>query len=121
MALFFCMNEAARALVGQRLKTIYEICPEADLKNDHLVTLSGENGGFMTRLAVVDAGVGRQAIYLLPTDEIEVDSRGSDLRSSFEKLPVPLLRVVIDGSILSFNLSAAEFVGGDVKEWHATL
>lgn len=109
------MNEAARALVGQRLKTIYEICPEADLKNDHLVTLSGENGGFMTRLAVVDAGVGRQAIYLLPTDEIEVDSRGSDLRSSFEKLPVPLLRVAIDGSILSFNLSAAEFVGETLK------
>lgn len=109
------MKEVARALVRQSLKTIYEICPEADLKNDHLVTLSGESCRFMTRLAVVDADVGRQAIYLLPTDEIEVDNRGRDLISSFKKLPVPLVRVDIDRSILSFNLSAAEFVGERFK------
>ena len=105
------MNEAARTLVGQRLKTIYEICPEADLKNDKLVTLSGERGIFMSRLAVVDAGAGRQAVYLMPTEESGKGNPGGDLGSSFEKLPVPLLRIATDGSILSFNASAAEFVG----------
>jgi two-component system cell cycle sensor histidine kinase/response regulator CckA len=110
------MNEAARTLVGQRLKTIYEICPEADLKNDQLVTLSGESGTFMTRLAVVDAGAGRQAVYLMPTEEREEGNLGGDLGSSFEKLPVPLLRIATDGSILSFNAAAAEFVGGTLTK-----
>ena len=110
------MNEAARTLVGLRLKSVFEICPQAELKTGQLVTLTNGSDSFITRLAVIDASVGRQAIYLMPTEEDASEGISGDIRSSFEKLPVPLLRVATDGAILSFNPSAAEFVGGTLTK-----
>lgn len=110
------MNEAARNLVGYRLKTVYELCPEADFKNDQLVTLSVQGRQIVSRLAVVGAGVGRQAVYLMPSGDDQSMPMGGDLKSSCHGLPVPLLFVSVDGAVLSFNPSAAEFVGPMLRE-----
>ena len=110
------MNETARSIVGYRLKSIYEICPEPDFRTDQLILLKSDTDSFSARLVVVDAGVGRQAVYLLRTEELIEKTYDKDQLSSFETLPVPLLRVATDGSILSFNASAADFVGSTLAK-----
>ena len=115
------MNGAARTLVGLRLKSVFEICPQAEVKTGQLVTLTNGGDSFITRLAVIDAGVGRQAIYLMPTEEDASEDISGDIRSSFEKLPVPLLRVATDGAILSFNPSAAESISSPLPRGRVNL
>jgi two-component system cell cycle sensor histidine kinase/response regulator CckA len=87
---------------------------ETPLKNGQVVPLSTLTGEVQTRLAIVDAGVGRQAIYLLPSEEDVGDRLVGEIRSTFQDLPVPLLSVATDGSILSFNPSASQFVGPEL-------
>lgn len=69
-----------------------------------------------TRVAVLDAGVGRTAIYLIPVEGLG-NSKGETVNSDqFEELPVPLLRMSIDGKIQSFNPAAFVFVGDALHE-----
>jgi two-component system cell cycle sensor histidine kinase/response regulator CckA len=110
------MNDAARSLVGYRLKTIFEICPEPDFQTDRLISLKVGSDNFSTRLVVVNAGVGRQAVYLLRTEELVEKRPERERLSSFETLPVPLLRISTNGAILSFNASAADFVGATLTK-----
>ena len=109
------MNEAARQLVGTRLRSLSDVFPNTDLENGQLVMLATPNGKVATRLALVDAGVGRKAIYLIPVDENDNNRTEGEIASSLEELPVPLLRVSVEGEILSFNPSASLFVGASLE------
>ncbi|MEL7132008.1 MAG: ATP-binding protein, partial [Pseudomonadota bacterium] len=64
-------------------------------------------------VAQVDAGAGRQAYYLLPPPEEIKTSSGW---SSFEDLPVPLVRFSPDGEVRSYNHSAADLIGPALSE-----
>lgn len=109
------MNEAARQLVGTRLRSLSDVFPNTDLENGQLVMLATPNGKIATRLALVDAGVGRKAVYLIPVDENDNNRTEGEIASSLEELPVPLLRVSVEGEILSFNPSASLFVGASLE------
>jgi len=110
------LNEAARMLVGKRLRTLADAFPETDPENGQLVTLVTQKGNVPTRVAVLDAGVGRTAIYLIPVEGLG-NSKGETVNSDqFEELPVPLLRMSIDGKIQSFNPAAFVFVGDALHE-----
>ena len=109
------MNEAARQLVGTRLRSLSDVFPNTDLENGQLVMLATPNGKIATRLALVDAGVGRKAVYLIPVDENDNNRIEGEIASSLEELPVPLLRVSVEGEILSFNPSASLFVGASLE------
>jgi hypothetical protein len=110
------MNEAARMLVCKRLRTLADAFPETDPENGQLVTLVTQKGNVPTRVAVLDAGVGRTAIYLIPVEGLG-NSKGETVNSDqFEELPVPLLRMSIDGKIQSFNPAAFVFVGDALHE-----
>ncbi len=106
------MNEPARQLIGQRVKKLDVIFDNLPLKSGQTAEVHSENGPVMVLPCELDAGAGRRALYLLPT-ETPTEAAGWQ---SIDELPVPLLRVTPDGDVLTFNESARQLIGDDLRE-----
>ncbi len=107
------MNEPARTLIGGRVKSldaVFEKLPVAYGQTNGIATAEGPVDVLATR---VDAGAGRTAVYLLPPPEGKADTGAW---SSFEDLPVPLVRFSPDGTVRSFNRKGADLIGPDLVE-----
>ena len=107
------MNEAARRLVGHRSKSVLELFGDVALRGGVVMPLRTADGPVDCQLAEVEAGAGRRAIYLLPASK---DAPQPNLWSSFQDLPVPLLRVAADGRVLAFNKVASGLIGAGLNE-----
>lgn len=105
------MNDAARKLVGHRVKTLQQLVGDKDLSGGGICEISTDDGPMNVQIAEVEAGVGRHALYILPKPK----DHSTDIWSSFHDLPVPLLRVEPDGSVTSHNGAAAKLIGDDLK------
>ncbi|MEM8653838.1 MAG: ATP-binding protein [Pseudomonadota bacterium] len=107
------MNEAARKLVGSRVKTLEAVFTRVPVQGGDVTQMTTSEGPMDVLVAQVDAGAGRQAYYLLPPPE---QMAASGAWSSFEDLPVPLVRFSPDGEVRSFNHSAATLIGSALAE-----
>jgi two-component system cell cycle sensor histidine kinase/response regulator CckA len=106
------MNEAARTVAGGRVKALDALFDRVPVVPGTVTRITGADGPMDVLVSEVDAGAGRRAIYLLPPPEM---SDGGNW-SSFEELPVPLVRFSADGHVHSFNRSGADLIGDILVE-----
>ncbi len=109
------MNEGARSLIGSRSKSldaIFDELPPRYGATNQITTSEGQMNVLATK---VDAGAGRTAIYLLPPGEGDAQD-ASATWSSFEDLPVPLVRFSPDGHVRKFNRKGADLIGAELAE-----
>ncbi|WP_406644395.1 ATP-binding protein [Aliisedimentitalea scapharcae] len=101
------MNDAARTLVGQRVKSLKALFATLPVQPGRVNTLTTASGPTQVFAMEVATSVGRQELFFLPVRETPSKSRITD----FETLPVPLLRVNAKGEILAANTMAATMLG----------
>jgi two-component system, cell cycle sensor histidine kinase and response regulator CckA len=102
------MNEALRRLVGERVRTLDRIFTDLPLRSGEEHEVTTVNGSVRCVIAEIDASGGRQEVYLLPM----VTGRATATDpSSFDALPVALLRLTADGRILAANRAARGLLG----------
>lgn len=106
------MNEPARALAGRRVKALDALFDTLPIASGTIAQISGPDGPMSVLVTEVDAGAGRTAMYLLPPPEVSDVSNWS----SFEDLPVPLVRFSSEGQVRSFNRTGADLIGGTLAE-----
>ncbi|MEO0522090.1 MAG: ATP-binding protein [Pseudomonadota bacterium] len=106
------MNDIARTLIGQRVRSLDRIFNAVAVENGTVVEVMTENGVRDCLVCEVDAGAGRRAIYLLPAPEW---NKAQDL-GDHNALPVALLRISAQGAVQSFNRTAAAMVGPGLTE-----
>ncbi len=106
------MNESARTLIGQRVKSLDAIFDHTPVAMGSVARITAKDGPLDVLATQVDAGAGRKAIYLLPPPETSSVSTWS----AFEDLPVPLVRFSASGKVLSFNRIGADLIGDGMAE-----
>jgi two-component system cell cycle sensor histidine kinase/response regulator CckA len=100
------MNEAFRKLMGGRPRTIDLVFPELPLRPGHVHQVSAPNGPIDCIVAKVPGSAGRSEIYLLPAETGGTPYRPSSEWDTIEILPVPLLKVALNGLVLAANREA---------------
>jgi two-component system cell cycle sensor histidine kinase/response regulator CckA len=106
------MNDAARQLIGQRVKTLDRIFSDLPVRYGQRNEITSATGRSFVVPCEVDAGAGRRALYLVPS-EPEEQSEGWQ---AIEELPVPLLRVSPEGDVRAYNDSAKNLLGNELAE-----
>ncbi|MGB3243572.1 MAG: ATP-binding protein [Sulfitobacter sp.] len=107
------MNDAARAMIGARSKTLDRIFTNLPILPGEMAEITTAEGPKSVLIAETPAGAGRRAIYLLPAPA------GKGIQQSwqvFQDLPVPLIKVAPDGTVQSFNRMAAKLIGVQLSE-----
>ncbi len=102
------MNEAFRRLVGGRRKRLEQIFEDMPITSGRLHKVRAAAGPVASLVAEVSGQGGRREIYLLP-GESAPDQRMTDW-DAVEDLPVPLMKVSVNGEILSSNRGARELL-----------
>ena len=107
------MNEAMRRLVGGRVKTLDRVFPVLPLRSGQLAEVSTESGPLSALVVEIEGSGGRREVYLLPAQRRQVDATvgATAEHSSFEDLPVGLLRIAPDGTVSGANHLARTLVG----------
>ncbi|MFP4404488.1 ATP-binding protein [Rhodosalinus sp.] len=93
------MNDPARRLMGGRVKTLDAVF-DAPPVSGAVVRVHGANGPVGCLVARVKAGGGRDEIYLFPAPD---DAAPAPAEGDIERLPVALMRLAPDGSVLMAN------------------
>ncbi len=106
------MNEPARALTGRRVKALDTLFENGPVSSGSIAQIVGTDGPVRVLITEVDAGAGRTAMYLLPPPDLAVASNWT----SFEDLPVPLVRFSSQGHVRSFNRTGADLIGKTLAE-----
>ena len=104
------MNDAARALVGERIKSLERLFVDLPVKPGEINRISV--GGQVLPVAVVEESrtAGRRELFFLP---INLSDEGGHT-SAFEFLPVPMLKVAPTGEVLGANRLALSLLGHEV-------
>jgi len=110
------MNEAARALAGQRVKSLDRLFPSLPLRPGKVNVMSTREGLRDVLVAEFSGSAGRRELFFLPSEGAGGETRAS----GFETLPVAMLKVGTDGRILAANRLAVDLLGGAPGE-NATL
>ncbi len=106
------MNEAARHMIGRRVKSLDRLFTRSPVTSGAPVELSAESGPVWVLPHEMEAGAGRRALYLLPSEAPE----RAEGWQAIEELPVPLVRVSPEGDVLGFNASAQGLIGPQLAE-----
>ena len=104
------MNGRARSVLGRRIKRLDEVLDDPPLQDGqvhHFITPDGPKG---YSIRCVDTGTGQQDVILDPLDPVTVENGRAD---GFDDLPVPLLRISPDGTILRANPGACKLLDTD--------
>ncbi len=102
------MNDAARALIGSRIKSLDRLFTNLPPVSGSVTEISTTLGKRNVILSEVAAGAGRRALYLLPASPGDVGDVGWH---AFEDLPVPLIKVSPEGAVTAFNATASRLIG----------
>lgn len=102
------LNEAARKLAGGRIKSLDRLFKHVPVVPGTICEVTGAEGPTRALVCEVDAGAGRRALFLLPPGSEPMARDGWNV---FQDLPVPLLKVAPDGTVLAFNRMAAALIG----------
>ncbi|MDJ0820691.1 MAG: ATP-binding protein [Paracoccaceae bacterium] len=101
------MNGEARKLIGQRAKRLDDIISDLPLRPGGVHRLAGTLAPQQVLVQVNDSGAGRQEITLSPLADPELEASVS---GGFDNLPVPLLRLAADGTVLRANPEARKLL-----------
>ena len=107
------MNDAARRLVGRRVKSLDRLFRSLPVENGGRYDLDTAEGGTSVHVAEVPAAAGRRALYLLPAGPSKHITAAEEM---FQKLPVPLIKLAPDGTVRSFNAMAEKLLGPDLQQ-----
>ncbi|KUF11550.1 ATP-binding response regulator [Pseudoponticoccus marisrubri] len=114
------MNAAARELVGQRAKRLEDVIADPPLRSGGVHLMNTAQGTRRVLVQTANSGAGRVEVTLSPI----ADETGGKLSvGSFDELPVPLLKVAPDGTILRANPEARRMLaldrgaGGNLAEY----
>ncbi|MDP5216137.1 ATP-binding protein [Ruegeria sp. 2205SS24-7] len=100
------MNDAARVLVGQRVKSMDRLFADLPLENGSIVAISTAEGNRSVVVSELGKSSVRKEIFLTPISP-ETKVSGAD----FDTLPVPMLKLDAEGCILGINGLARELLG----------
>ncbi|KMK67253.1 ATP-binding protein [Puniceibacterium sp. IMCC21224] len=109
------VNEAARALTGKRPKRLEEVIADLPVKAGRPNEVLTLEGPVLFLTSLVETGPGRQELVLLPIPD---DSHDRDRSAGFDTLPVPLLKVASDGTVLRANREAQKMLNAEVVDGH---
>ncbi|WP_425098323.1 ATP-binding protein [Tropicibacter sp. S64] len=117
------MNARARDLAGRRVKRIEEIIEDMPLRSGSVHVVTTARGPVPMILHSAETGAGRIELSLLPVVEREpVRDPVAEVDGGFDNLPVSLVKVDADGTILRANpeaqrmLSLSGPTGGNLAE-----
>ncbi|MBU2993381.1 response regulator [Octadecabacter sp. B2R22] len=100
------MNEAFRRLLGGRAKNLEGVFSDLPIVSGQVHHVRCESGLSESLVAEVPSHGGRSEIYLLPSDTIGEGAAILTEWDAIEELPVPLLKIGLDGGVLSSNREA---------------
>jgi len=101
------LNDAMRQLLGSRPRTLDRVFTSARLHSGEETQVSTVGGPIRALLVEVQGADDRREIYLLPGLRHAV---GASAGADFESLPVAMLKVASDGSILAATPTARELL-----------
>ena len=102
------MNEAMRRVVGERVRTLDRIFTELPLRSGEGHEIRTPTGTARALVVELEGGGGRNEIYLLPASEVPDAAQDFD---GFESLPVALMRLAGDGTVVVVNRAARALLG----------
>lgn len=106
-------NAAMSDYLGMSFTTLEEAFGTSDLTSGRMAQVQTRQGPRQVRLAVVESpDTGCREIFVLPED---LDD-SADAQKLFESLPVPMLKLTVDGQIIWVNHGARALVGRDVPQ-----
>jgi two-component system, cell cycle sensor histidine kinase and response regulator CckA len=100
------MNEAFRRLTGGRPRTLDRIFRDLPLHAGRIHQVETAQGPVGYTVAKVQGSAGRTEIYLLPAESAGQARVGATGWEAIEDLPVPLLKVALDGVVMAGNREA---------------
>ena len=109
------MNEAARALIGERAKSLDRLFDQLPLRNGEVHGISTKTGMAQVVVSEFEASAGRREIFL----SCLKDLADSAQEAAFETMPVALMKLARDGRILACNRGAMRLLGAQAAdaEW----
>lgn len=102
------MNEAARKLIGERVRSEDQLFPSGAIAAGQINTLVTKNGPLEVLVHSHDRDQGRRELYFLEANPVATGPQ-----AGFESLPVPMIKVKPDGELISINLMAMNLLGID--------
>ena len=106
------MNDAAKAMIGARALNVQQLFPDGPPNSGTVCQLATIQGPQAVYVMDVGMSAGRRALYLLPAP-VSAEDPG---RNAFEDVPVPLIRLAADGSVLMYNHASAALVGPGLRQ-----
>ncbi|MEY8841391.1 PAS domain-containing protein, partial [Cribrihabitans sp. XS_ASV171] len=106
------MNEAARAFVGNRSKSLDRLFTELPPRFGGVNMISTSDGLRPAVVVELNGNSARQEMLLVPVEE----GRETHTRPDIAALPVPIMRLSPDGSIRDVNRLASDLLGGVSKD-----
>lgn len=103
------MNPAARALVGERARTLDQVCLHLPLRAGRLNDIKTTEGTQLCFAVELEGSAGRREVFLLPVPD--AIGHAADGWAFFDDLPVPLLKLADDGTIQISNRPARDLLG----------
>lgn len=103
------MNDAARTMVGERVKSLDRLFVVLPVQPGMVNTLSTKNGPVEVMVAENNSFAGRRELYFLPSEQGTTPEQDA----AFETLPVPMIKIAADGSMLMANQLACALLGVD--------
>ncbi len=101
------MNDAARKMVGERVKSLDRLFVSLPVQSGAVNALSTKTGPVDVMVAENNSFAGRRELYFLPAEPRATPEHDA----AFESLPVPMIKVAADGTILMANQMAAALLG----------
>lgn len=96
------MNEPLRVALGRRAKRLHDIFDELPLRNGYVHELLIDGAPHPVRVFQAEGNVGRSEVFLFPVETPSTDDVAGFL-PVLDDLPVPLLHLNSDGSIIGAN------------------
>ena len=106
------MNEAARGLIGERVKAIDRLFVSLPVRSGALNTITTTKGPVDVIATEHKTSAGRRELFFLPVPSGSVSGQ----TATFETLPVPMIKVATSGEILTINRQATELLGTGVSD-----
>jgi len=105
------MNEAARELVGERVKALERLFVDLPVRPGEINRISVGNQIVPVAVSEQARTAGRRELFFLPVKETEEGGH----TSAFEFLPVAMLKISPDGEVLGANRLAIAMLGREVE------
>jgi len=109
------MNHAARLFIGTRGTSVESIFGDQVVVPGSVMQITTMSGVKSALIAQTEAGAGRHAIYLLPPPAM---GDGADRQEwqVFQDMPIPMIKIAPDGTVLDFNKQASNLIGDVLVE-----